>query len=70
MLYAAVGLIWLDALLGLDEMMKEEYQRFMFFSASALLLLIVLAANPRVTCDNYFCGGFIIIIIFLQFKLI
>ena len=64
MLYAAVGLIWLDALLGLDEMMKEEYQRFMFFSASALLLLIVLAVNPRVTCDNYFCGGFIIIIIF------
>ena len=40
MLYAAVGLIWLDALLGLDEMMKEEYQRFMFFSASALLLIV------------------------------
>ena len=68
MLYAAVGLIWLDALLGLDEMMKEEYQRFMFFSASALLL-IVLTANPHIACDNYFYGGFINFF-FLQFKLI
>ena len=36
-----------------------------------LQLLVILAANPRVARDNYFYGGFIIIIFFfLQFKLI